>query len=36
LEFDFWSWGMERYEAAVAEFKGPHLAQLLDDVHASD
>jgi thiamine kinase-like enzyme len=36
LEFDFWSWGMERYEAAVAEFKGPHLARLLEDVHAAD
>jgi len=27
---------MERYEAAVAEFKGPHFARLLDDVHAAD
>ena len=36
LEFDFWGWGMERYEAAVAEFKGPHFARLLDDVHAAD
>jgi thiamine kinase-like enzyme len=36
LEFDFWGWAMERYEAAIAEFKGPHLARLLDDVHAAD
>lgn len=36
LEFDFWSWGMERYEAAVAEFNSPHFARLLDDVHARD
>jgi thiamine kinase-like enzyme len=36
LDFDFWSWAMERYEAAVAEFKSPHFAQLLDDVHATD
>ena len=36
LDFDFWGWGMERYEAAVAEFKGPHFARLLDDVHAAD
>jgi len=27
---------MERYEAAIAEFKGPRFAQLLDDVHATD
>ena len=36
LEFDFWAWAMERYEAAVAEFNGPHFARLLDDVHATD
>jgi thiamine kinase-like enzyme len=36
LEFDFWGWAMERYEAAIAEFKGPHFARLLDDVHATD
>jgi thiamine kinase-like enzyme len=36
LDFDFWGWAMERYEAATAEFKGPHFAQLLDDVHATD
>ena len=36
LEVDFWSWAMERYEAAVAEFKHPNFARLLDDVHATD
>jgi thiamine kinase-like enzyme len=36
IEFDFWGWAMERYEAAVAEFRGPHLARLLDDVQAAD
>ncbi|AGB22794.1 putative choline kinase involved in LPS biosynthesis [Mycobacterium sp. JS623] len=36
LEFDFWSWGMERYEAAIAEFNNPHFIRLLDDVHAGD
>ena len=36
LEFDFWEWAMERYEAAIAEFKGPNLARLLDDVQAAD
>ena len=36
IDFDFWEWAMERYEAAVAEFKGPNLARLLDDVQAAD
>jgi thiamine kinase-like enzyme len=36
LEFDFWGWAMERYEAATAEFKGPRFARLLDDVSATD
>ena len=36
LEVDFWGWAMERYEAAVAEFKGPRLSRLLDDVYAAD
>ena len=36
IEFDFWGWAMERYEAAIAEFKGPNLARLLDDVQAAD
>ncbi|MBP1820746.1 phosphotransferase [Mycobacterium sp. OAE908] len=36
LEFDFWSWAMQRYEAAVAEFNGPHFDRLLADVHAGD
>ena len=34
IDFDFWEWAMERYEAAVAEFRGPNLARLLDDVQA--
>jgi thiamine kinase-like enzyme len=36
LEVDFWGWAMDRYEAAIAEFKGPRLARLLDDVSATD
>ena len=36
IEFDFWEWAMERYEGAVAEFKGPNLSRLLDDVQADD
>ena len=30
LDFDFWSWGMEKYDRAVAEFDGPELAGLLE------
>ncbi|ABL82094.1 MULTISPECIES: phosphotransferase [unclassified Nocardioides] len=32
IEFDFHAWGMERYEKAVATFRGPDLAGLLADV----
>lgn len=34
LDFDFWGWGMEKYERAVTEFDGPDFAALLDDVQA--
>ena len=30
LDFDFWSWGMEKYERAVAEFEGAGFERLLD------
>jgi thiamine kinase-like enzyme len=36
LDFDFWSWGMEKYERAVAEFEGPDFDRLLDDVQRED
>jgi thiamine kinase-like enzyme len=36
LDFDFWGWAMERYEGAVAEFKGPDFDSLLGDVQATD
>jgi len=29
LDFDFWSWGMEKYDRAVREFDGPDLERLL-------
>jgi len=32
LEFDFWSWGIEKYERAVEELDGPLFEQLLADV----
>jgi thiamine kinase-like enzyme len=34
LDFDFWGWGMEKYERALAGFRGPDLAQLITDVQA--
>jgi thiamine kinase-like enzyme len=36
IEFDFWEWGMEKYERAVAEFDGPDFARLLEDVQRAD
>ncbi|MGY4710366.1 phosphotransferase [Mycolicibacterium sp. CBM1] len=36
LDFDFWEWAMERYESAVAEFRGPDFPRLLTDAQASD
>jgi thiamine kinase-like enzyme len=32
IDYDFHGWGMERYEKAVATFRGPDLAGLLQDV----
>jgi thiamine kinase-like enzyme len=32
IDYDFHGWGMERYEKAVATFRGPDLAGLLKDV----
>jgi thiamine kinase-like enzyme len=36
LDFDFWSWGMEKYDRAVAEFDGPDLPRLLVEVQQPD
>lgn len=36
VEFDFWSWGVEKYERAVALFDGPELPHLIEDVSQSD
>ena len=32
LDFDFWAWGMEKYDRAVAEFDGPDLGRRLEEV----
>ncbi len=29
-DFDFWAWGMQKYDRAVAEFDGPDFEHLLD------
>jgi thiamine kinase-like enzyme len=36
MDFDFWSWGMEKYERAEATFAGPDLERLLADVARAD
>lgn len=36
IDFDFWNWGMVRYEAAVADLKSPLIDGLLEDAHAED
>lgn len=35
-DFDFWSWGLEKYERAVAEFDGPEFESLLREVQLAD
>jgi thiamine kinase-like enzyme len=32
IDFDFWEWGMEKYERAKVEFDGPDFQRLLEDV----
>jgi len=32
FDFDFWGWAMEKYDRAVAEFDGPDLGRLLEEV----
>jgi thiamine kinase-like enzyme len=36
IDFDFWTWGMDKYDRAVAEFDGPDFDRLIDDVQRSD
>ncbi|HEX3337380.1 MAG TPA: choline kinase family protein [Jatrophihabitans sp.] len=31
VDFDFWAWGMEKYQRAVAEFDDPGFARLIED-----
>jgi len=36
LDFDFWSWGLEKYGRAVAEFESSDFGRLLDEVRRTD
>ena len=36
IDFDFWSWGLEKYDRAVAEFESAAFEQLLDEVRRAD
>ena len=36
LDFDFWSWGLEKYDRAVVEFDGPDFGRLLEEVRSTD
>lgn len=36
LDFDFWAWGMEKYDRAVVEFDDPGFAALLDEARRAD
>ncbi len=36
LDFDFWAWGMEKFERAVEEFDGPDFERLCEDVERAD
>ena len=32
VDFDFWHWGMEKYDRAVAEFRSSNFDDLIDTV----
>ncbi len=36
IDFDFWSWAMERYEGALEGFSEPGFSRLLDEVQRDD
>ncbi|MGA3362662.1 MAG: phosphotransferase [Solirubrobacteraceae bacterium] len=36
IEFDFWSWGLEKYGRAVAEFESAEFERLLEEARRSD
>jgi thiamine kinase-like enzyme len=36
IDFDFWGWGMEKYDRAVGEFDSPDFEHLLEEVVRAD
>jgi thiamine kinase-like enzyme len=36
IDFDFWSWSMERFDGAVAGFRAPGFDRLLDEAQRDD
>jgi thiamine kinase-like enzyme len=36
IDFDFWTWGLEKYDRAVETFRSPELAQLVELVQRAD
>jgi thiamine kinase-like enzyme len=36
IDFDYWSWGMEKYERAEATFRGPDVDRLIEQAQAVD
>jgi len=36
IDFDFWEWGMEKYDRAVGEFDGPEFDGLLEEAGRAD
>ena len=36
LDFDFWAWGMEKYERVISEFDAPDFGRALEEVRKSD
>jgi thiamine kinase-like enzyme len=36
IDFDFWAWGMDKFDRAVAELAGPAFAGLLDEARRPD
>jgi thiamine kinase-like enzyme len=36
IDFDFWAWGMEKYDRAVEEFDGPAFPRLLEEARRPD
>ncbi len=36
IDFDFWAWGLEKYDRAVAEFDSPEFERLLDEARRPD